>query len=90
MSHATANHDSFSSILVNRLILNLRRVAKSNNEPTSMSTTIAEPQFAANPFIGNIGAPLRVDSFDVTDDGIEWGTNRTSCDIEMEERNSNE
>jgi len=75
--------DTFSSILVSRLILNLKSVAKSNNEPTLESVSITGPKFAANPFIGNVGAPLRVDSFEGTDEEMDRPEIDLIEDIEM-------
>ncbi|TDL21406.1 hypothetical protein BD410DRAFT_804319 [Rickenella mellea] len=59
-------------ILVNRLVLNLRRVShlQEGNVPTlGAIRTIQEPAFAVNSLLGNLGAPLRVGQDD--DDEID-------------------
>ncbi|TDL18648.1 hypothetical protein BD410DRAFT_830798 [Rickenella mellea] len=58
-----------SNLLINRLVLNLRRVSHLQVGNASTIGTIREPVFATNSFLGNLGAPLRVGSDD--DDGIE-------------------
>ncbi|TDL16080.1 hypothetical protein BD410DRAFT_649404 [Rickenella mellea] len=51
-------------ILITRLVLNLKQVSHSRNgnSPTHGTIgTIEEPVFATNSFLGNLGAPLRMD-----------------------------
>lgn len=71
LSPAADAAQSFDSILGSRLILNLRRVSKksSNVDTTSdlNATNCSEPTFVTNPFLGNIGAPLRDRSDSDTD-----------------------
>ncbi len=53
---------SFSEILVNRLVLNLRQIGNQDNRNIS---TISQPRFATNRFLDNIGASLRNGSEDL-------------------------
>lgn len=46
-------------ILANRLLLNIKQIGNDNDCP---NTTLSTPAFAVNSFLGNIGAPLRVDT----------------------------
>ncbi|TDL19089.1 hypothetical protein BD410DRAFT_842345 [Rickenella mellea] len=60
--------------LINRLVLNLRRVShiQEGNAPTFDAIgTIHEPAFANNSLLGNLGAPLRVGSDSEDDDDID-------------------
>ncbi len=63
---------SLSAILVNRLVLNLRKVG---NEDKDNMSTISQVGFATNRFLDNIGAPLRNGSedSDFDDDVEEFG-----------------
>ena len=65
-------------VLVNRLVLNLS-YATNNREGTDIRTTtnFGPLTFAAGPFLGNVGGPVRSfsDTFDVDDDGHGEGTN---------------
>lgn len=78
LSPAADAAQSFDSILGSRLILNLRRVSKksSNVDTTSdlNTTNYLEPTFVTNPFLGNIGAPLR--------DGSDSDTDYDDGDVE--------
>ena len=48
-------------LLVSRLILNLKRKGSSAETAVgNIASRLPEPVFAANSFLGNIGAPLRV------------------------------
>ncbi|TDL18636.1 hypothetical protein BD410DRAFT_879852 [Rickenella mellea] len=62
-------------ILINRLVLNLRKVShiQEGDAPTlGAISTIQEPVFAANSILGNLGAPLRMGTEDeYSDDEIE-------------------
>ncbi|TDL16650.1 hypothetical protein BD410DRAFT_831953 [Rickenella mellea] len=61
----TAISNSLTVILINRLVLSLRRVSHKHfgNVPTHGAIgTIEEPAFATNSLLGNIGAPLRMGS----------------------------
>ncbi|TDL16099.1 hypothetical protein BD410DRAFT_650335 [Rickenella mellea] len=51
-------------ILTNRLVLNLRQVSHIQEVNPTIGTFQAEPEFARNSLIGNLGAPLRIDSDD--------------------------
>lgn len=53
---------SLSTVLVNRLVLNLRKVG---NPHISNITTIPQPRFTMNGFLDNIGASLRDGSEDI-------------------------
>ncbi len=60
---------SLSPILVNHLVLNLR---KAGNQDVSHISTVSQPRFATNRFLDNIGAPLRNGSEEMDiDDGLE-------------------
>ncbi|TDL24217.1 hypothetical protein BD410DRAFT_113766 [Rickenella mellea] len=52
--------------MINHLMLNLRQI--SNSQPDGgleQTLTFPEPVFAANSFIGNLGAPLRENSEEI-------------------------
>lgn len=53
---------SLSTILVNRLVLNLR---KDGNRVNSSVAEVSQPRFATNRFLDNIGASLRNGSDDM-------------------------
>ena len=65
-------HVRLSIILVNRLVLNLRRAGNINN---STVPSLAMPSFAEREqsFLGNIGAPLRdgSENYDRDDDDVD-------------------
>ncbi|TDL13391.1 hypothetical protein BD410DRAFT_879980, partial [Rickenella mellea] len=48
--------------IINRLVLNLRQVAHMRMDNVAIRTIGLEPEFATNSLLGNLGAPLRIDS----------------------------
>ena len=75
-----------SNLLVNRLVLNLRRAGN----PTTNSTvpSLVMPSFAQpeQSFLGNIGAELRDGSEKYDGEGDEGGQTRKSRSIQLEEK----
>ena len=67
---------SLSFILINRLVLNLRRAGNINDSTIHSLTkpSFAEPEHS---FLGNIGAPLRdgSESYSCEDEGDDAGLN---------------
>ena len=62
-------------MLTCRLVLNLRRVPRDSDQRVSRSigvgqqqSVVPQMQFAARPFLGNIGAPLREDGDSLGDE----------------------
>jgi len=51
---------AISHIVINRLLLDLRRVAHGRNDASTASVTLPELAFVSNGIIGNLGAPLRI------------------------------
>ncbi len=58
---------SLSSILTNRLVLNLKQAG--NSRMQHESSTLPSQAFSMNSFVGNLGAPFRVGNEDDDDDG---------------------
>ncbi|TDL18082.1 hypothetical protein BD410DRAFT_843077 [Rickenella mellea] len=81
--------DVLTIILINRLVLNLRRVShiQEGNVPTlGPIGTIQEPAFATYSILGNLGAPLRMGEEDKHDDDVTEEVNIDDGAEVVEER----
>ncbi len=72
---------SFASVFTNRLVLNLKRAGNSHMQHEA--STLPSLAFATNSFVGNLGAPFRVNN----EDGGDEEPQMDSSEHEMRERN---
>lgn len=73
---------SFASILANRLVLNLKQAGHSHMQHEVSS--LPSLAFATNSFVGNLGAPFRVNDEDGEDDELQILSNDVHV---LQERN---
>ena len=75
-----------SNLLVNRLVLNLRRAGNpttNSTVPSLVTLSFAQPEQS---FLGNIGAELRDGSENCDDEGGEGKQTRESRSIQLEKK----